>query len=410
MVVTWLVVTVVLALAIASVSEIHAQSASERQVTDQGWGELASRVALASNQTGSQLATIVRDAPAIPNEPWSSANGASDRFVPSPGSNSARMQIQQALDAAVAAADRESVEAARLAPPGPAGDVAARFAAVMAARDATTTSVRTTIDNWLGMAPLPVAGAPATAGSVATLPADGVARITLTQASGQAAAEGTAFQQADHAYAVLAAELRTGRLTGTPPIRLPRSVWAARGTPLTSADLGATPALLSPGSAALVPYHRLVITAVGLIPAAVPAATPGDQAASGIVGTACSTPTSAVPAAGAPATVLPPTATVSAQVTVTNCGTVTEANIPVTETLQLQDPAGTRPPATAASGGTLRTDVTIAAGGSQALGLGALAVAGGHDYLLTIALVVPPPAGQGDLTGTTQEFLLKVSG
>ena len=106
MVVTWLVVAVVLALVIASVAEINAQSASERQVTDRGWGELASRVALASTQTGAQLAALVRDAPAIPNEPWSSTNGASDRFVPSPGSNSARMQIQQGLDASVAAADQ----------------------------------------------------------------------------------------------------------------------------------------------------------------------------------------------------------------------------------------------------------------------------------------------------------------
>ncbi len=409
MVFTWLVVALVAGLAIGSLAEIHAQSASERQVTDQGWGELASRVALASDQTGAQLATIVRDAPAIPNAPWSSTNGASDRFVPSPGSNSARMQIQQALDAAVAAADQQAVQAAHLAPPGPAGGADTRFAAVMAARYATADSVRTTIDNLLGMAPLPVAGAPVTApGSATALPADGVARITLTQATTQAVAEGAAFQRADHEYAVLAAQLRTGRLTGTSPIRLPRSVWAAPGTPLTSADLGATPALLAPpnGSAALVPYHRMVITAVGLVPAAVPATTPGNQAGSGIVGTPCSTPTSAVP--GASPTVLPPTSTVSAKVTVTNCGTVTEMNLPVTETLTLHDPPGTRPPAAGASGGTLRTDVTIAAGGSRALGLGTLAVAGGHEYTLTIALVVPP--GQADRTGTTQQFRLRVSG
>ena len=411
MVVTWLVVAVVLALVIGSVAEINAQSASERQMTDRGWGELASRVALASTQTGAQLAALVRDAPAIPNEPWSSTNGASDRFVPSPGSNSARMQIQQGLDASVAAADQESVEASQLAPPGPAGGATNRFAAVMAARAATATSVRTTIDDLLGMAPLPVAGAPAPApGDPTTLASGGVPRVTLDQATTQATAEGAAFEASDRAYAALAAQLRSGGSGGTTPIHLPRSAWAPPGTPLTSADLGATPALLAPpdGSAALVPYHLLVVTAVGLVPPAVPSTTPGDQAGSGIVGTACSDPTSAVP--GTTATVLPPTPTVAAQVTVTNCGTVTESDIPVTETLALKDPPGTKPPPVAASGGTLRTNVTILAGGSQALDLGGLPVAGGHNYTLTIALVTPPPpAGQADLTGTTQEFLLQIT-
>ena len=277
----------------------------------------------------------------------------------------------------------------------------------MAARASTTTALRATIDNLLGMAPLPVAGSPSDTST--TVAADGVARITLEQATTQSLAEGAAFEQADRSYAALAAQLRSGRATGT-PIRLPRSVWAAPGTPLTSPDLGATPALLSGpgGSTALVPYHLLVITAVGLVPAAIPSTTPGDQAGSGIIGTTCSTPTSAT--TGTTPTVLPPTGTVAAQITVTNCGTVTETDIPVTETLALSDPPGTPAPPSGASGGTYRTDVTIAAGGSAALDLGPLEVAGGHNYTLTIQLTTPaPPAGQGDLAGTSQEFLLLVT-
>jgi hypothetical protein len=406
LVLVWALVAVVLALVVGSVAEINAQSAPERQLTDRGWGELATRVVEDSNVTGSDLAILIEQAPTIPNVPWSA--GAVGQ--PSPGSNSARARIQQGLDAAVASADQESTQAAQANPPGPPGP-AAGLAGVMALRASTVTALRTTIDELLGMTPLPVAGAPAAATSGSTTPADGNPLITVGQATQQAAGEGAAFERADRAYAALAAGLRTGESTGGTPLHLPPSVWAAPATPLASDELSGTPSLLAPpAAAALVPFHQLVVTAVGLQPAAVPATTPGDQAGSGLVGVSCGAPTSAVAVPGGPPAVLPPTTTVAALATVTNCGTVTEVNVPVVETLALDDTPGTPPPPAAASGGRSSTTVTLRAGSSQALDLGTLPVATGHRYTLTVALTLqPPPAGPADLAGTTQEFVLQIA-
>jgi hypothetical protein len=411
--VAWAVVLLLVGLVIGSFAEIHAQSAGYRQMTDQAYGEMASRVIDASNQTGSQLATLIEDAPTIPNAPWPTTNGQGASLPSQSASvagHSARALIQQGLDAAVAAADQESVQGAQLAPPGPAGDVAARLAAVLADRATAVTDLRTTIDRQLGMAPLGVAGAPAPSGQ-STAAADGVASITPAQAGQQAAAEGGAFERSDRSYARLAAQLRGGKLTGAGPIGLPASEWARPGSPLASAQLAGTPALLD-GSVALVPYHQLIISAVGLVPPAVPSATPDDLPGSGIVGTWCSQsptpPTSATP--GTTPTVLPPTTTVAALITVTNCGTVTEVGTPVTETLKLSDPPGTAAPPAGATGGTFQTALTVTAGSSQALTLGNLTVADGHSYTLTVDLQVPGgPAGQHNLAATTQEFWLQIA-
>lgn len=409
------VIVVVGALVVGSVAEIHAQSAPERQMTDQGWGELASRVILDSNQTGAQLSSLMAQAPTIPNDPWSASG-----WAPAPGSNSARARIQQGLDTSVASADQQATAASQLAPPGPSGDLTARLAAVLTSRATTVTALRATIDRLLGMTPLPVAGAPVTStDSSSTTPADGVALISVTQAAAETSAEGAAFATTDREYARLAAELRQGTGTGGGPIRLPRSVWAPPGRPLSSASLGALPAQLAPpdGSAALVPFHQVILSAVGLVPAAVPSTTPGDQAGSGIVGVSCAA-ASAAPVAvgtaptGATATaVLPPTPNVSAEVTVTNCGTVTETDVPVIEKLALADAPGTAPPAAGDQGGTSTTHVTLLAGGSQALSLGSLAVAAGDTYTLTVSLVLSaPPAGPANLADTVQTFGLSVPG
>jgi hypothetical protein len=398
--VTWAVVVVVLALAVASVVEIHAQSEGYRHQADQGYGALASRVVDLSNVTGSELAALLKQAPTIPNTPWASVAGGG-----------ARVRIQQGLDSAVGSAVLEWHQAEQIAPPGPAGDVEARLAAVLATRATTVSAVRATVDDLLGMAPLPVAGAPSSGSGSSTVAADGVGRISVAVATSQASAEGAAFERSARAYAVLAAQLRSGRLTGSGPIRLPASAWAPPGSPLSSSGLGGTPTLLTSVSApALVAFHQLVITAVGLTPPAVPSSVPNDLPASGIVGVGCgSAASSATP--GTTATVLPPTPTVAAEITVTNCGTVTEKAIPVTERLALSDPSGTAPPPAGDSGGTYRTQVTVASGRSAALTLGSLRVAGGHNYTLTISLVVaPPPAGQANLAGTSQEFLLKITG
>jgi hypothetical protein len=188
---------------------------------------------------------------------------------------------------------------------------------------------------------------------------------------------------------------------------VPASVWAPSGSPLSAVQLGNSAALLN-AAVALVPFHQMVITAVGLAPPAVPSATPNDPAGSGTIATSCNPPNPTSTVAGPTPTILPPTGSVTPLVTVTNCGTVNESKVTVTETLVLVDAPGTGPPPAGASGSSARTTVTTLAGQSQALSFPALTVANGHNYTLTITL--NPPTGQANLAGTSQQFLLRIVG
>jgi hypothetical protein len=386
---TSIIVALLGVLVIGSIVEIQAQSGPYRRMTDQGYAQLASRVVDASNQSGARLAAVISAAPTIPNQP-----------LP----NTARGEVQQGLDAAMAATADEAHQARQLTPPSPTDDVASQFTAIIEARAAAAASVVATIDQLLGMAPLPVAGAPSTTTTTSAHPS---ALISETQASKQLAAAGTQIQQADRAYAAWRASLRQGKVPDAGRIRMPVSVWAPPGGGLGSAQLGNTAGLLTT-AVALLPFHQMVITAVGLAPPAVPSGTPNNPAGSGTIATSCNPPNPTSTVAGPTPTVLPPTGSVTPLVTVTNCGTVSEDNVTVTETLALADGPGATAPPSAAAGSSAGTTVSALSGQSRALSFPALQVAGGHNYKLTISLA--PPAGQQNLAGTSQQFLLQIVG
>jgi len=384
-----LVVVVLGVLVIGSVVEIRAQSAPYRRTTDQGYAALASGVVDASNQSGARLAAVIYTAPNIPNQ-----------ALP----NTARGEIQQGLDVAMSATSQEASQARALTPPSPTDDVAAQFTAILEERAAAVASVVATIDQLLGMAPLAIAGAPTTTTTTSAHPS---AVISVSQASQQLAGDGTRFEQADRAYAAWARRLRQGKIPGAGSIRVPASVWAPSGSPLSSVQLGNSAGLLN-SAVALIPFHQMAITAVGLAPPAVPSATPNNPAGSGTIATSCDPSNLTSTVAGPTPTVLPPTGSVTPLVTVTNCGTVNESNVAVTETLVLADAPGTAPPPPGASGSSARTTVSTLAGQSQALSFPALTVVSGHLYTLTITL--SPPTGQASLAGTSQQFLLQIVG
>jgi hypothetical protein len=369
---------VTLVLVVASIAEIHAQSSGYRRSIDAGYGALAARVVDASNQTGTQLAAVMDSAPSLTNQ-----------ALP----RTARAVLEQGLDAAVAATAQEADQAAHLVPPYPTDQVSDQFADVMAARATGTADLRHTVDQLLGMTPLPIAGAPA-----ASVPPAPAVLISIGQATTSMANAGQIFQQSDADFANLTAQIRKMAL----PIHLPRSVWVP--VPVASAPLGppqlASSAATLGNAAALAPFHRLAITAVGLSPPAVAAGGPG------VVGGDCTNVASNAP--GATPTVLPPTTTVTAEATVTNCGTVPETGVVVTQTLALADPAGTAPPPPSARGSASRVSVALRSGASMALTLPPLSVASGHLYSLTVQVAVP--ASQQDTAGSTQQFLLQISG
>ena len=367
-----------LVLVVGSVAEIHAQSGGYRNSTNSGYGALALPVVESSNQTGAQLAALMDSAPGLTNQ-----------ALP----RTARALLEQGLDAAVNATAEESDQADGLVPPYPAGQVSQQLSQVMVERAAGASQLRSTIDRLLGMTPLPVAGAPTT-----TVVPSSAPLISIAQATTAMGNAGLAFQKSDVDYRTLIAEIHRQKL----PIRLPRSVWVP--APVTTAPLG-SPSLAS-GAAALgnanelQPYHRLAITAVGLSPPAVSTGGPG------LFGADCVSVASNGP--GATPTVLPPTTTVTAEVTVTNCGTVPESGVVVTQTLALADPAGTALPPAGARASTSRATIDLASGMSMALTLRPLSVADGHNYTLTVAVAVP--AGQQDRAGSTQQFLIHIAG
>jgi hypothetical protein len=375
----------VLGLLIGSLADVGARSASYRASTDQGYGALATNIVEASNRTGTALAKLMAEAPSETN--------AALPFT-------ARAQVQQGLDEAVSATAAQSAQAQAIATPAPADTVAVQFATVMSERATATERLRSTIDQLLGMSPLPVAGSPSSSVVEPSGPL-----LSPAEASVAMGAAGAAFQQADARYRALRADIRQQR----DRIRLPASAWVTAPTsaaPLGAVQLDATaPALDS--SVALAPFHHLVVTAVGLEPPAVPPTPTSPGAASGVIGVSCgnaqSTPPSAAP------TLLPPTSRLTVKATVTNCGTVAESGIAVTTTVALLDLPGTAAPPPRARGGVKKTKVTLRSGAASALAFGPFSVAGGHRYVVTVSIAIPVEQ-QLQPQGAVQQFLVQING
>jgi hypothetical protein len=370
--------TITVVLIAGSLLAIHTQSQGYRDATTRGYAALADQLGQASTRTGSRLSGLMASAPSLAN-----------RTLPF----TARAILEQGLDTAVLDTGTQATQAATIASPPAVGDLSSRFTAVMDLRASTTAQLRSTVDRLLGMGPLPVAGAPTTAA-----PAAPGTLISVEQATAEMSAEGLAYERADAEFRALRATAAAMRA----PFRLHPSVWVPVPTataPLGSSALGATAGALA-SSAALVPFHHLVVTAVGLVPPAIP------TGGVGVVATSCTDPKSTGP--GSTPTVVPPTATLGALVSVTNCGTVPEADVTVAVTVSPSDPPGSAPPPVGETGGRSEATVSIASGASAAPSLDALPVASAHRYLLTVLVSLPP--GQADPTGSTQQFLVQVSG
>jgi hypothetical protein len=363
------IVVIVGVVVIASIAEINAQSGPYRRMVNRSFGALASPLVNSSTQTGRDLATTMLNAA---------------------GTSSTRAGLQQMLDHVVSEATAQSGDAANLVPPAAVGSLDQQLVAVFAERAAAATSVRTTVDGLLGLVPLPVAGAPPTS-TPAPAPS-----LTTAQAVAALSGVGTQIRKADADYAAVRRAL--ARAPG--PVRIPRSSWVTgplAAAPLGQAQLAAAPPALK-ASPALRVVHQLLISAVGLSPPAVGSA--------GTVGDNCPNPSSRP--ASPPPSLLPPTKKLSAQVTVSNCGNVTEKGVVVSLTVQL---APGSPPSKAASSApassSVRHTIVLGPGGSRSLSMGPLAVVPGSQYVVTMALAFP--SGQTNPAGTTQAFLVQIS-
>jgi hypothetical protein len=376
-----LVIGIAAVVVIGSISKISTESSAYRTSTDSGYGALAARIVDDSNRTGGLLASLMAKAPGLPNQQV-------------PYVAMARTEVQQGLDQAVLSSEQEADATEHLVPPSPVGNVSTQLVSVMKDRATAVSDLRAAVDQRLGMAPLPIAGSPPASSTPNNVPL-----VSIDQAARSMAAAGDRLQRADAEYLALLASIRHQRLA----IRLPRSVWVPTAdvtSPLSSVALGQAASSLS-ASAALAPYHQLVISALGLTPPAV--ATGG----TGVVGDSCGAPFSVTPAPGAPPTIVPPTLLLTAAPTITNCGTVTETGVALTETLTLADPPGTAAPPPGTSGGKRNTTVAVRSGSSVGVALSPIAVAPGHRYQLTVTVAIPP--GQADPTGSSQQLVVQIA-
>jgi hypothetical protein len=279
-----------------------------------------------------------------------------------------RPGLQIALDDLVQQTADESASAQAAAGATPMGSVGADFAAAFADRAQAMSDLRAAIDGYLGMHPLPVAGAATTAasgrGTDATL-------LTATEATNRIADAGALLAQSDSLYRSVRHALRTAAGSG----RLPKSTWVqnpqlwAAGAVASQIDLMST----SPSLAAV---HYLALRTVQIEPPALP------------------TPQ------GGPANVavLTPTTRISVDVVLANDGSVAEPHATVHYMLADQSSGATSSRA---------HTVALAADTSQALPTVHFGVAPGTTYLLTVSVDVPP--GQTQLAGTAVQYPLAIS-
>jgi hypothetical protein len=279
-----------------------------------------------------------------------------------------RVGLQIALDNVVQQSADESTRADEAARATPQGSIGTDFDAVFADRAQAMRQLRATVDAYLGMQPLPVAGAPgssaSTAGAKATL-------LTAAQATNRIAAVGTLLAHSDSLYR----SVRGSLATSAGHARLPKSAWVIHpqqwglGTVATRVDLMAT-------SPSLAVSHFLALRTVRINPPALPTA----QGASSNVA------------------VLTPTSQISVNAVLGNNGTVDEPHARVHFTMADQS--------SGSSSNQVET-TGLQAGASQTLPTVNFHVKAGTTYVLTVSVDLPP--GQTQTTGTAVQYVLAVA-
>lgn len=314
----------------------------------------------ASNRTLAAQGTVVAEQS---NATASSATALMDTIQ-----SQNRPGLQIALDDLVQQASNESTSARAASGATPMGSVGADFAAVFADRAQAMLDLRTAVDGYLGMQPLPVAGAAAT---VASRGAGAAPLMTATEATNRIAAAGALLAHSDSLYRSVRHALRTAQGNG----RLPKSTWV-KDPQLWGAGAVASQIDLMSSSPSLAAVHYLALRTVQINPPALPTPQGGTANVS----------------------VLTPTRQISVDVVLANNGSVAEPHATVHYTLAVQSSGGT----------SSRTQtVALAPATTQALPTVNFGVRSGLTYVLTVSVDVP--AGQTQLAGTAAQYSLAIS-
>jgi hypothetical protein len=279
-----------------------------------------------------------------------------------------RVGLQIALDGLVQQSAGESTRADEAAGATTAGSLRSGFAAVFADRAEAMSQLRAAVDGYLGMRPMPVAGAP---GSATPTDAGDSTLLSATQATNRIAAVGTLLARSDSLYRSVRRTLASAPGHG----RLPKSAWVTSsgtwglGAIAAQVDLIAT-------SPSLAVTHYLALRTIRINPPALPTPQGGSSSVS----------------------VIAPTSQISVDAVLGNDGTVDEPHATVHFTLASQS-----------SGATASHSETIglAADASQALPTVNFHVKAGTTYVLTVS--VDLPAGQTQTVGTAVQSVLQVA-
>ena len=283
-------------------------------------------------------------------------------FVPSmPGET--RTKVEATLDTLVRSADRMATAVAAAATPAPAAGAGQDVVEGFADRARAVQMVRAAVDGLLGMAPLPVLGAP----HVSPTP---VVSLSGSASSAELVRAGALLRAADRLYA-------SGRraLLGAPGhAALPRSAWVAgSGRSSWTAAFGQDLVSALVASPQLAPTQQVVLVtqAIALTPVPVP------PAATASTTTSTGTSTSSSPGGGGGTPVVPPTHRLGVTAVVADQGNIADDGL----TVQAQVQPSSGGPSTRRSA---RVDVTP--GGSVAVDLKSLPVAPGQSYTVTVAV------------------------
>ena len=283
-----------------------------------------------------------------------------------------RVGLQIALDGLVQQSADEAVGADNAAKATTDGSLGSSFATVFADRAQAMSQLRATVDGYLGMQPLPVAGAATSSGTPATETAAGDATLlSATQATNRIAAVGTLLARSDSLYRSVRRTLASAAGHG----HLPKSVWVTKagtwglGAIAAQVDLMAT-------SPSLAVAHYLALRTIRINPPALPTPQGGSSTVS----------------------VITPTSQISVDAVLGNDGTVDEPHATVHFTLADQT-----------SGATSSRNETIGltADTSQALPTANFHVKAGRTYVLAVS--VDLPAGQTQTVGTAVQYVLQVA-
>jgi hypothetical protein len=312
-----------------------------------------------TDRSFARTGTVISDA--------SNVTGTNVRHLLAVMRSESRRSLQEQLDTAVQQVTDQQSEADTLIGTDVQGGLGAQFRTVFTDRARAVTELRTALDGLLGMHPLAVPGAPGSASTAVAAPT----LVSASAAINRIAAAGAVLQTSNTLYR----GVRHALARSEAHLKLPVSTWA-NVSDLSSISAVTTAVDLVATSSSLAATHNLELRTLQLSPPALPS--PSGANTPGV-------------------SVMSPTGSVSVSVVLANLGSVDEPGATVQFSL-IPQPGG--------AAVVKNRRVAVATGTAVTLGTVTFPVKSGHDYQLSVSVMLPPD--QTDVTNTSISDLLEI--